>query len=187
MLRSDQASLLWDEEGPDLIWLVRVAVPFTYAYSKNATWRNNGKGHVYLRNEAKAAREALTWEIKSALKGRRVAHNRLWLDIFVDKPDHRGDAINVQSTVADAVQDATGLDDRWYSVRRIDWAVTKKEPRLMVGIGQDSEEDVCVCSHCGQVLPLSAFGKGTSKLGVNRACKECQAAARLRKKMSAPK
>lgn len=184
--RCEPTSIAWLPEAPvDLAWIIRVAVPFSYRMSKNAIWASVGAGHVVLRKEARAHRTYLTNRLKEALVGTRVATNRLWIDLLVEKPNHRGDALNVIDLVADAIKDATGLDDRWYSLRRMDWRVTKREPRIYVGIGQADTEDVGLCSYCGRLLALDAFTKNSSTPnGRSRVCREC---SRLEDRTRRPK
>lgn len=178
--RSTGQSICWLTSEPSLFWFVRVAVPFTYATSKNHVWATTRRGHVYKRQESNKARHDIGILIKDALDGRRVANNKLWIDILVQKPNHKGDAVNVVDLVCDAIKDVIPVDDRWYSIRRLDWEVVKKDPMLYVGIGQESDEDVQVCSACGGVLPLHAFtsNKHNKLLGVSRTCRECDAAGR---------
>jgi len=172
-------SITWLTEGPGLLWMVRVAVPFSYAVSKNAIYRLVPRGHVCLRREAREKREAIAALIAEALAGRRIAHNKVWLDILVQKPDHKGDAVNVVDTVCDAVKRAIPVDDRWFCIRQLDWQVVKDDPQLFIGIGQDSDEDCQVCSFCGMIQSLSAFGRRRSnRLGVDRVCKACRRAGR---------
>jgi uncharacterized Zn-finger protein len=168
-----------DPEAPDLIWLARISVPFSYAASKNHIYVKRRMGHVALRREVVAKRQAITLAVQSALAGRQVAHNKVWLDILVQKPDHRGDAVNVVDLVCDAVKDAIGVDDRWFSIRRLDWEVAKTDPRLFIGIGQESDRDCQVCSHCGSIKTLDQFSRRKdSRLGVGRACRDCRHAGR---------
>lgn len=168
-----------DPEGPDLIWLARVSVPFSYAASKNHIYAMRRAGHVALRREAIEKRFAIALAVRSALGGRRVAHNKVWLDILVQKPDHRGDAVNVVDLVCDAVKDALPVDDRWFCIRRLDWEVAKTDPRLFIGVGQESGLDCQVCSHCGSIKPLDQFTRRKeAKLGVGRACRACLSAGR---------
>ena len=175
-----------ESSEPALLWRTCVAVPFDYGFSKNAIWRNVTASHVVMRKEARQKREHLAARLRESLwptvEGApqiKVAHNKLWVDIFVEKPNHRGDATNVVDLVCDAIEDATGLDDRWYSIRRLDWAINKNEPRLLVGIGQETNEDRIICSYCGKMLPLDEFGKNAAApLGRNRACKPCRSASR---------
>lgn len=172
-------SIVWAVAAPDLLWAVRVAVPFSYAVSKNAIYRLLPRGHVCLRREARDKRDAIAMLVGQALAGRRVAHNKVWLDILVQKPNHKGDAVNVVDTVCDAVKRAIPVDDRWFCIRQLDWQIVKDNPQLFIGIGQDSEEDCQVCSFCGLIKPFAAFGcKRSSHLGVDRVCKECRRAGR---------
>ena len=162
---------------PDLAWLCRVAVPFSYAASKNSIWGYGSKGHVYKRKEANSYRSALTTLIRQQItsSGVVVKQARLWIDIMVQKSDHRGDAVNVVDLVCDSIKDAIALDDRWYSIRRLDWQIIKHEPKLFVGIGQEQTEDLQPCSTCGRLLTFDHFGRNKSKqTGISRVCLECR-------------
>lgn len=177
-----RSSCMWDADEPvDAHTQVRVAVPFDYAASKNAVWRNGRGGHVYARAEGVAFREGLALMLRHG--NHQWYQGKLWIDIFVEKPDHRGDAVNVVDLVCDAVKDATGVDDRWYSIARLDWSIVKESPRLIVGARQAVCEDHQVCSHCGRALPLaSSFGRNRStKTGFARVCRECSAPKRTAK------
>ncbi len=162
-------------DGPDLLWQVRVAIPFSYAASKNHIYAMRRSGHVALRRESRAKRDEIVWQIREALKGRRVAHNKVWIDILVQKPNHRGDAVNVVDLVCDALTKAVEVDDRWFCIRRLDWEIAKENPLLFIGIGQDTDTDCQVCSYCGQIKELGEFNryKG-SRLGFGRECKQCR-------------
>lgn len=169
-----------DPDAPDLRWLLRISVPFSYATSKNHLYTMRRCGHIALRREVVAKRREIAAAVRSALQGRRVAHNKLWIDVLVQKPDHRGDAVNVIDLLCDAIKDATGLDDRWYCIRQLDWEIVKNEPKLIIGLGQDSEIDCQVCSYCGQVKPLDAFTKKAgTHLGVDRVCRGCRREGRI--------
>jgi Holliday junction resolvase RusA-like endonuclease len=156
----------------DLQWLVKIAVPFSYSASKNHLWATTRKGHVYRRAESNELQQLILLQIKSAMAGKKIYRNKVWLDIFVQKPDHRGDAINVLDLVADAAKEAIGLDDRWFSIRRIDWQIVKENPRMFIGIGQQDLWDAKICSYCGRILPEEKFGKS------KRECKECTSSKR---------
>lgn len=168
-------SLGWDASSPlDLLWEVRIRMPFAWAASKNHIYSLNSSGHVALRRGAKKYREDIGWRMKSALNGRRIANNKLWISIFVQKSNHKGDAVNVVDLVCDAIKDVIDLDDRWFCIRRLDWEVTKRDPHIFIGIGQNTMEDAQVCSYCGRILPLEKFRKRRhSKLGVGRECRDC--------------
>ncbi len=170
------SSIAWfDPVGPDLAWYVRIGVPFSYAASKNHIYTMRRNGHRALRREARAFRREVVLALRGGLHCAPVVHNKVWVDILVQKPDHRGDAVNVIDLVCDAVKDAVGVDDRWFSIRRLDWEVVKVNPRLFVGVGQESDVDCQVCSYCGQIKPFSEFDrrKGT-RLGIGRECRQCR-------------
>ena len=124
-------------------------------------------------------REQITTELKVALAGRRIAHNKVWIDILVQKPNHKGDAVNVIDLVCDAVKDALPVDDRWFCIRRLDWEICKGDGQLILGVGQDSDTDCQVCSYCGRIKPFTEFNAARHQpLGIGRECKECRRAGR---------
>jgi len=174
---------------PELAWVVKVAVPFSYKASKNAIYTSRpNSGHRALRRAAKEWRDALTLLLSRALKdsGKHVKHNKIWLDIFVQKENHRGDAVNVVDLVCDAVKVAAGVDDRWFCIRRVDWQVVKDNPRIFVGIGQEDCEDAQVCSCCGDIKTLEHFTmKKGNAMGVDRVCRGCRSASRVPRSQAA--
>lgn len=173
-------TISWDaSENPKLAWFVRTWVPFSWSGSKNAIWSTNSRGHIYARRKANNVRRAVTLAIVSAVKDQRVAHNKLWVDLLIQKTSHKGDAINFVDLVCDGIKDALPLDDRWYAIRRLDWQIVKVDPRIFIGIGQESDEDMNACSACGRIQPLAAYGKKSgTRLGVERICKECRSEGR---------
>lgn len=172
-----------DDEEVDLNRIVRVVVPFDYGFSKNSIYGTGKGGHVFLRKEHRRLRDLLTYKIKLGSSGEEWYEDKVWLDIFVEKPNHQGDAVNVVDAVCDAVKEAIGVDDNWFSIRKLDWQIVKEDPRLVVGIGQSSTSHKRVCSYCGRILTLDHFNKNKSdkKLGVARECKECRNAKRRKK------
>ncbi len=173
----------WNPGGADrpLLWRVCAAVPFSYAASKNHIYALTlKKGHVSLRRESRALRGRITAALRAAIGGRRVAHNKVWIDVLVQKPNHKGDAVNVVDLVCDAVKDALPVDDRWFCIRRLDWEVCKNDGQLIVGVGQESDADSQVCSYCGLIRPLEQFNASRHQpLGVGRECKICRREGRL--------
>ena len=176
---SDRRGLDWYAGSePDLVWSVMISLPFDYAISKNHIWASTRQGHVYLRAEHRKYRDAITLQFRSALRKQTIKQNRVWLDVLVQKPNHKGDAINVLDGVCDALKDAIGLDDRWFSVRRLDWEVVKDDPRIFIRVGQEDVEDVQVCSYCGRMLTMDNFTNNrTAKTGKGRTCRSCSSAA----------
>lgn len=159
-----------------LIWTTRFAVPFTYACSKNHIYSIGAAsgGHVALRKETKAIKEAIALKARLAVRDLKIVQAKLWIDILVQKPDHRGDAVNVIDVICDGVKVGVGLDDRWFCIRRLDWQIVKQGGHLVIGLSQDTDQDHQVCSYCGRILTLDHFSKKrTAKLGVSRECKTC--------------
>lgn len=183
---AQRSSGTWMAEDVTPIWIVRVCVPFSYAASKNHIYAVTGQGHRTLRSESSDLRQRLVDEMVLALKGRRIAQAKLWIDILVQKSNHRGDAVNVVDLICDGLVHATGLDDRWYCIRRLDWEIVKEDPVIYIGIGQETREDQRVCSACGQLLPFEAFGPADTKR-IARYCKECRRLGRLEAKAAQKK
>ncbi len=176
-----------DTAAPDLAWHARTWLPFSYSVSKNSLYRRDSrrpKSAIFMRAEARRYRDAIVTLIqqltKPFLAKNKLKQAKLWIDIFVEKPDHRGDAINVIDLVCDAIKMAIPLDDRWYCIRSLDWAVNKKDPRLYIGLGQEiGATDSKVCSYCGVIEPLEKFSVSRASapiggLGHGNICVECR-------------
>jgi hypothetical protein len=163
----------------DAKWRVVVAIPYVQSLSKNSIYAVGRGGHVYLREQAKAAKAVVEAKLRSALRGVRVATNRVWVDIFIQKPSHKSDAVNLVDMVCDAAKRAVGVDDRWFSILRLDWQVTRNNPQIFIGISQEEVPDAQVCSLCGHIKPLAEFSKNRSrKNGVSRECFVCRSRIR---------
>lgn len=163
----------------ELAWGVRFKLPFSFVASKNAIYNRQGRssGRVFIRNEARKYRDIVGFLAKDALRGIQIKHNKLWIDIFVEKPNHRGDAINVVDLICDGIKRAIPIDDRWYAIRRLDWSINKHDPHLFIGLAQEADAtDSQICSYCGQIKPLSDFVFDSSaRLGRKYFCIECRA------------
>lgn len=163
------------DSHPTWAWTKRITVPFTYAFSKNHIYSMRGQGHVVLREESKGMRDAVTQLFREAIRDQKIYNNKLWIEVFIEKPNHRGDAINVIDLVCDGIKTAIDVDDRWFAIWRLDWAIEKNDPQIYIGIGQEECEDAIACSYCGQILALHHFNKNQrNKHGVSRCCRECQ-------------
>ena len=173
---ADQAarSIAWYADSePSLHTLMRVAIPFDYSLSKNRLWSHAAAGHVFMRREIKANKDAIASIIRAAAaqSNWRWCEGKVWLDLLVQKPNHRGDAVNVLDLLCDAAKIALGVDDRWFSIRRLDWEIKKTNPMLYLGIGQEITEPHRICSYCGQSKPQTMFRTG------RRECATCRKAA----------
>lgn len=168
----------WDSsEVVDLLWLVRFRFPFSFRMSKNAIWRQDDDGHVLSREKQNALRDKLVARMREALRSVTVVEAKIWIDVFVEKPNHKGDAINVIHFICDALKEAAGVDDRWISIKRLDWSIVKTEPQVTIGIGQDADEHHRACAYCGRILPLADFHKNTGgRHNKGRECPRCKRA-----------
>lgn len=160
---------------PNAAWYCGLSMPFSQAASKNHMWTLAKGGHIFKSGQSRAWRAQLTALI-AAKRPVGLKQNKLWLDIFVQKPHHRGDAVNMVDLICDAVKDGLGLDDRWFCIRRVDWEICKKDPVIWIGMSQDNDaEDAQACSHCGRILAFQHFGKKSgNKSGHDRVCRECR-------------
>lgn len=174
-LEISRARAVIDIERPiNLIWHVTFTVPFQWAGSKNHLWALRKGGHVAMRKEARAYRKLFADETRLATRGVSVVSHKLWIDLLIQKPNHRGDAANFVDLICDGIKDALAIDDRWYALRRLDWDVVKDSPVIAVGLGQESNIPSQICSSCGQCVPFDQFQKNrANKSGHTRNCKSC--------------
>lgn len=159
---------------PNIHTSIKIKIPWSTALLKNHSWAW-GKGHVFLKQETRQAQESLSLRIKEAIGDHKFFHNKIWIDIYVQKPDNRaGDAINFVDRVCDSIKRVVGVDDRWFCIRRVDWQISKVNPSIIIGVSQEAVEDASVCSGCGRILGLQLFNRNSrTLLGVSRECKEC--------------
>lgn len=176
-------SIGWTRPTPTLEWSVRIAVPFSYAASKNHIYAMSRRGHVRLRAESASLKSVITAKLSAALISQSVKHNKVWIDILVQKSNHKGDAINVLDLVCDGIKKALPVDDRWFCIRSLDWEIVREGGQIYIGIGQEDVPDAQVCSYCGQIKHLDAFTKKKGgPMGHGRECKPCVSAARAARK-----
>lgn len=176
--------LTLNPEPIEPVWSVSVELPFDWQWSKNRIWVARAGTHGRrLAAHARDRREHLTLLLRDELRRARVevAHNRLFVRMVIALPDHHGDAVNAIDLALDAVERATGLDDRWVELRGLSWSIVPDRPRLAVAIGQTSTEAVKACGSCGEVLAFEAFARNrSSRTGRASACRACSAARRRR-------
>jgi len=161
-------------ELPDFRKRVWFYIPYSRGLSKNALWSlDPSRSHVYVRREVKQLKEQIAWHLRT--NDIEWHQGKVWIDILVEKPDHKSDAINLVDTICDAVKEGLGIDDRWFAIRRVDWRIVKSEPRVWIGVGQEVEEHHLVCSSCGRVLPITEFPRHKNgPFGRSRRCNKCQ-------------
>lgn len=116
--------------------LASVTCSYSSALSKNARLKRSFRGRMYIDPKAKAAERILEAELTKGLKGCKLYVNRVYLDIMVHKSRNTVDAINFLDAVADCLKRVCGVDDKWYSVKSLDWSLDKANPRIVVKIYQ---------------------------------------------------
>lgn len=169
---------------PDDGWMVRFSVPYSPVASKNHLWSlAAGGGHLFKRQAIRKYQEMVAWETKKSLSNHKIFNNKIWIGLFVQKPNHRSDAINVLDTVCDGLKIGIGLDDRWFCIRQLDWEIVKSDPKIFISIYQRDMFDAQACSHCGRILPFGSFHKRSGGMhGIGRACRECTSSRRTHKR-----
>ena len=136
------------------LWKVCVCYPFTFALSKNCLHRFGG-GRVYTNPVARAAQAGLIMVLRNSFNSGttkiKPVQGKVWIRIFVEKPSMRGDAINVIDTICDAIKQVIGVDDNWFCIESLDWAISKKDPHVLIEIGQETFEPERPCQACGVI------------------------------------
>lgn len=121
--------------------LATVRVTYNSKLSKNARIANRFKG-FYIKPDAKAAEATLEYELTLALKRVKMYNNKVYLEIFVCKPRTNIDAINFLDAIADVLKRVIGVDDKWFSIKSLDWIVDTKNPYIVVKLYQPERRDV---------------------------------------------
>ena len=60
---------------------------------------------------------------------------------MVYKPRTNIDAINFIDAIADVLKDVIGVDDKWFSIKALDWEHDKVNPRIIVKIYQPDRKN----------------------------------------------
>src|SRR3990167_8307012 len=157
----------------DLAHGISINIAFDSALSKNnlvKTWF----GGINYAQKTRDSKDTFIEELQ--LLKHKFYNGRVYLDIFVEEPKFVVDAINFLDIIADAIKVGIGVDDRWFVVRRIDWAIVKDDPRIKVDVSQMIKEDYEMCSACGIESPLTQFRENVQRArkekrkGTNKYC-----------------
>lgn len=136
---------------------IQIEIPFSVFLSKNKI--GYGKFGYFKLRETCDLQDYITIVIKSEMKKKKIKFTtgKVWIDLVIQKPQVRGDAINYIDRICDAIQPAIGINDYWFSIKRLDWQVVYKDPKIIIGIGQDFNEKMKGCSMCGRVLLVNPY------------------------------
>lgn len=164
--------------------LLRIAIPFDPAITKNSFFRT--RSGIAVKKNTKNVMQDIEVVIRSAKH--KFYLGKVWLEIFVERPNMAGDSINTMDIIADAVKRAIGIDDRYFALSGLDWKIVKENPRIFITIKQTISEDHEFCSACGQEQPLTEFTERVRerKLARQRTsqkfCASCRSASNVVKK-----
>lgn len=160
----------------NLINYIQVELPYSSFLSKNKMGfarRGNMIAHYKLK-ETCELQDQIVLLIQSQKP--KFVQGKVWVEILVQKPQLRGDAANYVDRICDAIQTAIGINDSWFSLKMVDWQIVRKDPKIVIGIGQEMTEEMKGCTMCGRVLPINPYfikpTKPNSKPHLT--CKSCR-------------
>lgn len=161
---------------PRLAWECKLAIPYDPAkHSKNQSFtiRRYGKKAGIGRTDAtKGGKDALAQTIAQTLldEGARPVIAKLYVGLFLQKVNWQSDSHNLVDIVMDAIELATGINDRWYVTSEVNWEmIIGQRPMFYIHLCQWATEDSDTCSYCGEIEPLSELRTTSSY----RICKVC--------------
>ena len=124
-------------DRPNAARSFRFEIPFVKSISKNRVFfAGMGQGHPIMkrRGSADKVQSAIALVVSAKVGNVPWPKQKTWLDIIVQKPNHRSDALNVIDTLADGIKEGIGIDDRWFSISLLDWEIVKENPMILVQV-----------------------------------------------------
>jgi hypothetical protein len=161
------------------VWQIRISLPFDPSkHSKNQGFRigrkgQGGKAFIIRTDGTHGGKNELAELIAQSIVDidAMPVQAPLWIGIFLQKRNWQADAVNILDIASDAMQLATGVNDRWYCVSNIDWEMTVDRPMLHLHACQFKNEDHDTCSYCSSIVPTRLL-RVTSKRRICRGCDE---------------
>lgn len=123
---------------------ITLTIPFRTAVSKNRGHRikqsQYGLATIVKTKDLRSYTHEVHWLIRAEImkKPWKFENGKIWLTVFVYKPRKNADAINVLDTLADIIKNAIEVDDQYFAVRELDYDVDTANPRIILGICQES-------------------------------------------------
>jgi Holliday junction resolvase RusA-like endonuclease len=112
-----------------------VAIPFDWGWSKNKMWKQKRGGGYYMNPDTTDLYNFLFYKIRSSKIPSFKAKEKIYISIYAELENHRGDALNLVDTICDAVKQAILVDDRWFAIKSLDWEI-KKSGKIFIDIEQ---------------------------------------------------
>ena len=101
-----------------------VDLPYEVVCSKNKAFGVRG-GRIYSTGVKKQSLKHIENITRTAMhaQGTKFEKRKIWLSILVEKPHHRGDAVNVVDVLCDGLKKGIDVDDKWFSISKLDWTI----------------------------------------------------------------
>lgn len=116
--------------------------------------RHKNRKTIISRAEHTVARNELASAIRQHPGNWYRAHLSIYLKVVM--PRFLTDAVNYVDSIADAVRDGTGIDDKWFKFT-VDWGIDRDNPRLELTVIQAATEHYAWCPLCGNMKPEVFF------------------------------
>ena len=117
----------------------KITIPYNMALSKNARHGYSGS-NVYVNPATRAEMDAISYLIRPEFYGYIWTDAKIYVRIMVYRPDVRGDPINFQDAICDAIKVGIGRDDNVFAVS-VDWELDTEEPRIVIEVEQETVDD----------------------------------------------
>lgn len=111
--------------------LISFEIPFLIELSKNKKYLF--RSSKFLNPNYKKAKELVGLALLRVFpKDVKIEKKKVYIKIYVYKPDNRSDVINLIEGIADGIKGPLGIDDRYFSLS-IDWEVSN-DPKILINI-----------------------------------------------------
>lgn len=115
---------------------IEISIPYTPGLLKNKKSKF-GHGHYYTSKEYSDAVSSLKDIVWGKSRGQKWKEEKIFVDIFLQKPQKRIDVANLVDSVCDAIKEGIGIDDCWFAPRT-DWEYEKGiESYIIITINQN--------------------------------------------------
>lgn len=149
-------------EAKEFKQVFKIELPFLSHLLKNQ-YKKFSKNHVFISKESRDAGNLVSLKIKSELNKQKIKffHNKISIALHIQKPSTASDAINFLDSFADIIKKVLKIDDKWFEIHALTWAVVKTEPKIILYICQDVAHsfDAVICKFCGNPFPVSSLSK----------------------------
>jgi len=116
--------------------IIQLEIPYTPDLGKNKM-KGFARGHYYTTKIYKDACKSLADLVWAESKGKGFKKDKIWVEIFLQKPRPNCDVQNFIDGISDAIQTGLEINDSYYAFK-CDWEYDKSiEPYIIITIIQD--------------------------------------------------